>query len=187
MVRLKGGTLSFFGCWSSTMFSLFYNLHGCALLCSWFGVTQSSLSHFPGCQCSCGIILNRPVGSVVSLNICRVEVLGCRLDTDYVISMLELRPFLNHSLKLQQLLGRTLFSKLVFWMYSQRHRYITPAALSPKPEAPSWIFLAERVIFRDAYSNVLWLLTFLCCHYINSHITYLTVSFKTAYAYVHSH
>ena len=34
-VRLEGGSFLFLSCWSSPRFWLLYNLHGCALPCSW--------------------------------------------------------------------------------------------------------------------------------------------------------
>ena len=37
IVCLKGGSFLFLGCWSSPMFWLLYNLHGCALPRSWVG------------------------------------------------------------------------------------------------------------------------------------------------------
>ena len=53
-----------------------------------------------------------------------LEVLACSLDTDlnYVITMLQLRPSLNHYVKLWQILGERcsnflgVFSKTDFWL-----------------------------------------------------------------------
>ena len=63
-------------------------------------ITGSGLAPFLGCQGSCGIILNGPAGSVVSFNIRQGlnEVLAFIFDTDfnYVITILQLRPSLNH-------------------------------------------------------------------------------------------
>ena len=48
-----------------------------------------------------------------------VEVLACSLNTNlnYVITMLQLHPSLNHYVKLWQLLGEDVAT---FWAYSQR-------------------------------------------------------------------
>ena len=50
------------------VFWLFYNLHGCALPCSWLD-NAIWFSTLPGCQGSCGIVPNGPADLVVSFNI----------------------------------------------------------------------------------------------------------------------
>ena len=63
-------------------------------------ITQSALVPFPGCQGSCGIVPNGPAGLVASINI--RQGLKCLLawsldsDLNYVTTMPQLRPPLNH-------------------------------------------------------------------------------------------
>ena len=144
-----------------------------SLQLSW--ITQSGLAPFPGCQGSCGIVLNGPAGSVVSLNIhqglnCKHVALTSTLTMWLICSNCTL-PWTTEILDV--------FSKTVTTY--QQHPLLdlrSSAEFSGKMHK----FLRPLVEYLAA-------LPFLCCHYIfDSYITCcLTLSFNTVYVYFHSH
>ena len=58
--------------------------------------------------------------------------------------------------------------------------------LCPGPEVPCWIF-DKMHKFSRSFAVYHVALAFLCCHHIDSYITYMTISFNTVNAYVYSH
>ena len=56
----------------------------------------------------------------------------------------------------------------------------------PGPEVPCWIF-DKMHKFSRSFAVYHVALAFLCCHHIDSYITYMTISFNTVNAYVYSH
>ena len=81
------------------------------------------------------------------------EVLACSLDTD----LRELAATFRE--KMRQFLGCILID-----------RYVTPATLSPGPEALCWISGKIRKLLRSL-AYFLSALAFLCCHYILTHLS----------------
>ena len=90
---------------------------------------------------------------------------------NYVITMFQQRPSLNHCVKLQQRLGEWWISKLAFRVYSRRRIRNTSSALS-WTRGPVLYFLAKCVIFWDSKLSILRLLACLCSHYIDPYITF---------------
>ena len=116
-----------------------------------------------------------------------LEVFDTSFDADfnYVITMFQLRPFLNHWVKFQQLVGGRSISKWHFREYSQRYIRNPSIALS-WTRGPQIHFPAKCVNLWDPKLSSA-ALAFLCCHYMEPYFTCLTVNFNTVYAHAHSH
>ena len=130
IVRLKGGTFLFLGCWSCPVFWLF---------------TTCMDAHFPAIELDNAIRFST-LSMVSSFLWCSskwvyrfhcflqytwgLQVLACSFDTDfsYVITILQLHPSLKN--QFQQHLGGRWISKLTFLVYSQRQMHNHSSTLS---------------------------------------------------------
>ena len=97
-----------------------------------------------------------------------LEVLACSFDINFepVITMLQLCSLINLKKPNWQRFGERLISKLVF-----------------RPPAE---FYNKKCKFPRSLAEHLVALAFLYC-FLESYITFLTVSFNTVYVYIHSH
>ena len=101
-----------------------------------------------------------------------LEVLACSFNTNlnYVTTMLQLHPSMNHSVKLQQLQGE---DAATFWVAFSQICNLCSSLLDPRP-------------FLSSLADFLLALAFLCYHYIfDSYVTCLTLNFNPVYYFSH--
>ena len=112
-------------------------------------------------------------GNQSALGHAGLEVLACSLNNDlnYVTTMFQLCPSMNHEVMLWHFFGCVLID-----------RYCNPSTcflVNPRPSAE---FLGKIHKFLRSLADLLSVLAFFGCHYIfDSYVTCLTLSFNTVY------